>query len=91
ASGIVRARQMLKKKEIDVLVFTSSSTVINLVEALGKDRNLINNALVACIGPVTKATALKTGLKADIVASVHTVPGLAGAIEQYFRKEAQDE
>jgi len=46
-------------------------------------------AKVACIGPKTADAATKAGLKVDIVASAHTIPGLVAAIEEYFRKETR--
>ena len=82
-----QAKQMLLSGEIDVITFTSSSTVSNLVAALGEERPVINSAKVACIGPKTAGTAARDGLRVDIVASEHTIPGLVTAIEQYFRKE----
>ena len=86
AGAIVQARQMLLSGEIDVVTFTSSSTVSNLV-AVFKEKPAINNAKVACIGPQTANTATKAGLRVDIVASEHTIPGLVDAIEEYFKKE----
>ena len=47
----------------------------------------VNKAKVACIGPKTADTAASSGLRVDIVASEHTIPGLVSAIEQYFEKE----
>jgi uroporphyrinogen III methyltransferase/synthase len=89
AGAISRAREMLMADKIDVITFTSSSTVSNLVAALkGKKLEVINSAKVACIGPKTAETAARTGLKVDIVASEHTIPGLVSAIEEYFRKES---
>ncbi len=86
--AISRARQMLMSGEIDVITFTSSSTVSNLVAALGKELPAINSAKVACIGPKTADTAAKAGLKVAIVAKQQTISGLVAAIEEYFRKEA---
>jgi len=83
--GISRAKQMLLAGEIDIITFTSSSAVTNLVAALGKKREAMNKALIACIGPTTAATAAQAGLRADIVAQRHTIPGLLEAIEQHFQ------
>jgi uroporphyrinogen-III synthase len=71
----------LKRGLIDVVTFTSSSTVRNLVEGLGPARtNLLDGPLLACIGPVTSATARELGLRVDLEASVHTVDGLVQAL-----------
>ncbi len=87
AGAISRARQMLSAGEIDVITFTSSSTVSNLMAAFDKKAPVINGAKIACIGPRTADTAAKAGLKVDIVATEHTIPGLVAAISDYFKKE----
>jgi uroporphyrinogen-III synthase len=79
---------MLLSGEIDVVTFTSSSTVSNLVAAIGGKAPAVGGAKIACIGPKTANAAVKAGLRADIIANEHTIPGLVAAIEDYFRKEA---
>ncbi len=85
--SIAEARQRLLAGEIDVITFTSSSTVNNLLAAFPEGLPAINNYKVACIGPKTAATAAGAGLKIDIMASEQTIPGLVAAIETYFGKE----
>ncbi len=85
--SISRAKQVLLSGEIDVITFTSSSTVSNLGAAFKGDHLEINSAEVACIGPKTAETATRAGLKVDIVASEHTIPGLVAAIEQHLGRE----
>lgn len=75
-----QARQKLERGEIDIATFTSSSTVRNLVAMLSGKLDLLNKVEIACIGPVTAATAQELGLKVDIVAREHTIPGLVAAI-----------
>ena len=84
---ISKARELLLSDEIDVITFTSSSTVSNLVAAFGGDPTPINSSKVACIGPKTAETAIRVGLRVDIIAGEHTIPGLVAAIEDYFKKE----
>ena len=57
----------------DVITFTSSSTVERFLEAVGADGV---PPVVACIGPVTAATARGHGLTVDVEADVHTIDGL---------------
>ncbi len=85
--AISRAKEMLLSGEIDVITFTSSSTVSNLVAAFNGKEPVVNKARVACIGPKTADTAARAGLTVDIVASEHTIPGLVFAIEEYFKQE----
>ena len=81
-------REMLEKGNIDMVTFTSSSTVNNFVEALKADnlelQKSMENVVVACIGPITADTARKNGLNADLVPSDYTIEGLTGEIINYF-------
>ena len=67
-----------------MVTFTSSSTVRNLLDILGNDRYLLDDCLIACIGPITAATAEELGLRVDILATEHNVEGLAEALVTYF-------
>jgi uroporphyrinogen III methyltransferase/synthase len=81
-------RDALTSRSIDVVTFASSSTVRNLVAALGDDaRALLAGTVIACIGPVTAETAGSLGLAPAIVASDHTIAGLVAAIEEYLDHE----
>ena len=84
-----RAREAFKVG-IDVVTFTSSSTVRNLLDILGNERRLLEESLIACIGPVTAATANELGLTVDIVAAEHNVEGLADALVIYFAAGAAE-
>jgi uroporphyrinogen-III synthase len=65
---------------VDVITFTSSSTVRNFVALTdGLD---YGDPLIACIGPVTAATARELGLHVDIVAEEYTIDGLLEALKQ---------
>jgi uroporphyrinogen III methyltransferase/synthase len=87
-AAIRKAKEMLLSNQLDVVTFTSSSTVTNLMTAFGDDGVPLRTVKIACIGPKTAETALKAGLKPDIVATEHTVPGLVDAIDELFRKGA---
>jgi uroporphyrinogen III methyltransferase/synthase len=69
---------------IDVVTFTSSSTVRNLVEMLDGDRAGLDASFIACIGPITAATAREMGLRVDLEATEHTVEGLVDALTNHF-------
>ncbi len=56
----------------DAITFTSSSTVEHYLEAAGRAGV---PPVVACIGPVTAATARSLGLDVTVEADVHTVDG----------------
>jgi uroporphyrinogen III methyltransferase/synthase len=77
-------RTSLAAGEIDIVTFTSSSTVRNLCLALGEDHvGLLSRSSIACIGPVTAGTAREFGLTPTVEAAEHTVAGLVDAIRQY--------
>ena len=85
---ISRVKAILSSGHIDVITFTSSSTVSNFLAQI-KDKGVaLKSSIIACIGPKTAETATSAGLKVHIVASEHTIPGLVAAIEKYFGKES---
>ena len=79
------AMKRLVDGEVDIVTFASSSTVKNLVHLLNGHIGALKETCVACIGPITAATARDSGLKVDIVAEEHTIPGLVNAIVRYAR------
>ena len=83
ADASAKARAILQAG-IDVVTFTSSSTVRNLLDILGDDRHLLDDCRIACIGPITAATATENGLAVDLVAAEHNVEGLATALANYY-------
>ena len=86
-SGLDRLKAELHGGVIDVVTFTSSSTVSNFVELIGgseEARRLAAKTTVACIGPVTARTAEEHGLPVTIMPGENTVPALAQAIVRYY-------
>jgi uroporphyrinogen III methyltransferase / synthase len=61
----------------DVITFASSSTVERWLALAGVERT---PEVVACIGPVTAATARARGLDVTVEAAEHTIPGLVEAL-----------
>jgi uroporphyrinogen III methyltransferase/synthase len=61
----------------DAIAFTSSSTVRGYLEMAGVGAV---PPVVACIGPVTAATARDHGIDVTVEADVHTVEGLVEAL-----------
>lgn len=68
------------KMGVDVITFTSASTVENFVAVLRQNKldplNLPNNPLFACIGPITGQAAREEGLVNLVVAKEYTTEGL---------------
>jgi uroporphyrinogen-III synthase len=71
------------QRDIDVITFTSSSTVRNFIALVGRD-SFPPSTLIACIGPITASTARELGLRVDIMASEYTMTGLVAALTDYF-------
>jgi uroporphyrinogen III methyltransferase/synthase len=67
---------------VDLVTFTSPSTVRNLAQVLGLEelKKLLRKARVACIGPVTMEAAKELGLAVHVVAMAHTIDSLLEAI-----------
>jgi uroporphyrinogen III methyltransferase / synthase len=86
-----RVRELLSAAKIDMVTFTSSSTVRNFVAAFaGEDfLPLLGKTQVGCIGPITADTARDYGLRVAVQSSVYTIPGFTEAIVEYFRKVVQ--
>ena len=79
----VRARAALESG-VDAVTFTSSSTVRHLVGALDGGAAALDGVVVACIGPVTAATASEAGLRVDVVAREYAAPGLVTALREHY-------
>jgi uroporphyrinogen III methyltransferase/synthase len=73
-------REAIKSGGYDAVVFTSSSTVRNLVGIAGKPHP---STVIACIGPATAKTAEEHGLRVDVLAPSPSVPDLAEALSEY--------
>ena len=112
AEAPAEALSLLRDGGIDIVTFTSSSTVRNLAALLGDDFRVILSGddagagdvvssrrnlgrgdrpalaverprpLIACIGPITADTARELGLRVDVEAAEHTVPGLVAALRE---------
>lgn len=73
-------RDAIKSGGFDAVLFTSSSTVRNLVGIAGKPHA---RTVVSCIGPKTAETAGELGLRVDVQPEVANVPELVAALATY--------
>ncbi len=73
-------RDAIKTGKFDAVVFTSSSTVRNLVGIAGKPHA---STVIAVIGPATAKTAEEHGLRVDVLASKPDVEVLVGALADF--------
>ncbi|MGJ9413285.1 uroporphyrinogen-III synthase [Aeromicrobium sp. CF4.19] len=73
-------REAIKSGKFDSVLFTSSSTVRNLVGIAGKPHT---STIIACIGPATAKTAEEHGLRVDVLADQPSVEVLADALAEF--------
>ncbi|MFI5307050.1 MAG: uroporphyrinogen-III C-methyltransferase [Polyangiales bacterium] len=83
-----RLRTLFESSALDVVTFTSSSTVDNTLSALGPDaRRLLSGLTLASIGPITSEALARHGLSASVTASEYTVPGLIHALQRHRQEK----
>ena len=78
-------REAIKCGAFDAVVFTSSSTVRNLVGIAGKPAP---STVVACIGPATAKTAEEHGLRVDVLAPEPSADAVVDALADHGRSLA---
>ncbi|MFI1869577.1 bifunctional uroporphyrinogen-III C-methyltransferase/uroporphyrinogen-III synthase [Streptomyces jumonjinensis] len=79
-------REAIKGGGFDAVLFTSSSTVRNLVGIAGKPHNV---TVIACIGPATAKTAEEHGLRVDVLSPEPSVHRLAEALAEFGAKRRE--
>jgi uroporphyrinogen III methyltransferase/synthase len=80
------AAELIESGDLDMISFTSSSTVrhtVNLLEG-AVSREALAGVPVACIGPITAETASGLGLNVKVVAQEYTIEGLIQSLVSYF-------
>lgn len=80
-SVVPTAAQQLHVLHADVVIFTSGSQARAWVEVFGTT----TPALVATIGPQTARNAEACGLKVDVVAADHSLPGVVRAVQEFVK------
>jgi uroporphyrinogen-III synthase len=76
------------KRRPQVVTFTSSSTVRNFVELIGRKKlRALDGIRMASIGPITSATLREFKLPVNIAAKEFTIPGLVTAIVKATQSE----
>jgi uroporphyrinogen-III synthase len=92
AESIAPYIDKLKKSRPDLYIFTSPSTFENFLQIL-KIKDLaryFSGALIAAIGPTTRTAIEIRKLKVNIIPDEYTIEGLAKAIVNYYKKNAEN-
>ncbi|WP_456388627.1 uroporphyrinogen-III C-methyltransferase [Desulfolithobacter sp.] len=82
-------REQLQRGMIDLITFTSSSTVHNfltMIDARDHEelQRLMDGVTIAAIGPITARTVTDAGLKVDIQPERHTISDMIRAIVNHY-------
>ena len=85
-------RAQLESGDVDMVTFTSSSTVRNFLSMVGTNdpgelKALMRNVFIAAIGPITAKTVTDNGLEVHIQPESHTIPDLTHEIVEYYMEE----
>ncbi|HZG60716.1 MAG TPA: uroporphyrinogen-III synthase [Anoxybacillus sp.] len=85
-SGKAQLIELLIKQKIDVITFTSPSTVNSFMQMLEgiEWRPLFQHCVIACIGPITKQAAEEAGIQVHICPENYTIDDMIKAMIVYF-------
>ncbi|MFP3866614.1 MAG: uroporphyrinogen-III C-methyltransferase [Desulfobacteraceae bacterium] len=85
------AEALFQQGQVDVLTFTSSSTVTHFAALVGEARlaELSAGTVIAAIGPVTAQTLERYGHRAQIQPQSYTIADLTAAIVAYFQQSQE--
>jgi uroporphyrinogen III methyltransferase/synthase len=78
--------EQVRAGEVDAITFTSSSTVTNFCDVVG--RLPTPQPTVVSIGPVTSKTARDHGLRVDAEATEHSIDGLVATLLDEMRRRS---
>lgn len=82
--------KMLLEQRIEVVTFTSASTVRDYVTMFGAEAlaDLLRTTAVACIGPVTAQALQAHGVQVSVIPEEFTIPALVAAVVRHVRSQA---
>lgn len=83
----IETREAIKTGKFDAVVFTSSSTVRNLVGIAGKPHKV---SIIAAIGPQTAETCREHGLRVDVQADQPSMTELADKLAEFAIARKED-
>lgn len=89
ANENMKEKLVSQLEHIDIVTFTSSSTVTYFLKLIGNTaahQESFNKLVVACIGPIAKQTAIEAGLKVQICPNRYTTDDLLKEIIFYYNQ-----
>lgn len=93
--GIEKLSALLWHKPVDMITFTSASTVTYLLDAFRnppapQTLSALWQIDAACLGPITAQTARRNGFNVVVEPSVYTIPSLVQAMIDYYIQNMED-
>jgi uroporphyrinogen III methyltransferase/synthase len=87
-------REELLHGGVDMITFTSSSTVRNFLAMIDAEsqkdlQQLLAGIKIAAIGPITAKTVTDNGLRVDVQPEEYTIEGLIKAIVDYYSGDSK--
>lgn len=83
-----RMRELLHHRRVDILTFTSPSTVERLAEALGEHADVAADFIIACIGPITAEAVRNRGWPVHVTAARYTAEGLVESLIEHYTRQS---
>ena len=85
-------REELESGKVDMVTFTSSSTVRNFLSMVDAESNadlkrLMHEVTIAAIGPITAKTVTDNGLTVDIQPESYTISEMVHEIVDYYKPD----
>ena len=75
-----RVLDQIRRGEIDVITFTSPSSVRNFVDLIGAERTVLDDIPVVCAGPVTGQSAREAGMRVVAISDAPDAETMTEAI-----------
>lgn len=80
----IALRELVHHARVDVITFTSPSTVREVAKALGDAAGSLGAFTIACIGPVTADAARERGWPVHVTPKDYTARGLVTALRAHY-------
>lgn len=85
--SVLKLSHILQAQEVDVITFTSSSTVHHFMQIVEQYQlhPLLESLIIACIGPIAKKTAQQYRLKVNVCPSEYTTEAMLQELITYIK------
>ncbi|MBD8068867.1 uroporphyrinogen-III synthase [Bacillus sp. PS06] len=83
-----RLIEILREKQVDVITFTSPSTVVNFLKLVEGHpwREWLKEVKIACIGPITENALIKAEIDVHVCPAVYTTKEMLSELVRFYEK-----